>query len=129
MNNSIEDKLKKYILNNYKSLREFSIKCNIPYSTINSIFQRGIMNSNINNVIKICAFLNLSVDSISNGSLVGIEEKFDHSILSEQEQILLNNFNKLNDEGKERLLNYSDDLVSSKKYIQSDTLGLDKKVG
>ena len=50
-------------------------------------------------------------------------------VLIEEEQILLNNFNQLNDEGKERLLNYSDDLVSSKKYIQSDTLGLDKKVG
>lgn len=50
-------------------------------------------------------------------------------VLIEEEQILLNNFNQLNDEGKERLLNYSDDLVSSKKYIQSDTLRLDKKVG
>lgn len=51
------------------------------------------------------------------------------AVLNEEEQLLLNNFNKLNDEGKERLLNYSDDLVSSKKYIQSDTFGLDKKVG
>lgn len=51
------------------------------------------------------------------------------SNLSDEEYLIIKNYRKLNDEGKERLLNYSDDLVSSKKYIQSDTLGLDKKVG
>lgn len=49
--------------------------------------------------------------------------------LSNEEHLIIKNYRELNDEGKERLLNYSDDLVSSKKYIQSDTLGLDKKVG
>ncbi len=39
--------------------------------------------------------------------------------------ILLNNFDQLNQEGRERLVETSDDMVSSGKYIKADTAELD----
>lgn len=40
---------------------------------------------------------------------------------------LMRNFDRLNQEGQERLVETSDDMVSSGKYIKSDPAGLGKK--
>lgn len=64
-----EEKLKEYILMRYKSIREFTQIADIPYTTMDSIFRRGIANSSINNVMKICKVLNLSVDALADGEL------------------------------------------------------------
>lgn len=40
--------------------------------------------------------------------------------------ILLHNFDQLNQEGREKLVDISDDMVSSGKYIKSDPAGLGK---
>ncbi|WP_159450365.1 helix-turn-helix domain-containing protein [Clostridium merdae] len=40
--------------------------------------------------------------------------------LDKQEQTLIQNYRALNDEGKEKLLDYSDDLVSSSKYTKNN---------
>lgn len=40
---------------------------------------------------------------------------------------LLRNFDRLNQEGQERLVETSDDMVSSGKYIKSDPAGLGKE--
>ena len=66
---SIETKLKDLILSRYKSLREFTIIVDIPYTTLDSILKRGIGNSSVNNVIKICNALNLSVDALAAGEI------------------------------------------------------------
>lgn len=58
----LEDKIKKIIIEKYGSIRQFALKIDVPYTTIDSILKRGIDNSNVNNVIKICKELNLSVD-------------------------------------------------------------------
>lgn len=62
-----EDKLKEYILTKYKSIREFTVAVDMPYSTIDSIFKRGIRKASIDNIIKICDFLNISVDALIEG--------------------------------------------------------------
>ena len=81
----IEDELKKLILEKYNSLRNFAIKIDIPYTTIDSILKRGIANSNVSNVIKICKALDISSDKLidegriipnilfDNGSLIDID--------------------------------------------------------
>ncbi|WP_283608605.1 helix-turn-helix domain-containing protein [Faecalispora anaeroviscerum] len=40
--------------------------------------------------------------------------------LNKQEQTLIHNYRALNDEGQEKLLDYSDDLVSSSKYTKNN---------
>lgn len=66
---TIEDKLKEYILRRYSSIREFYTTHDIPGSTVHSMFKRGINNSSIANVIKICKALGISVDALAEGEL------------------------------------------------------------
>lgn len=67
---SIEEKLKNIILTRYMSIREFTQVADIPYSTLDSIFRRGVENSSVSNIIKICKILNLSVDALADGEIV-----------------------------------------------------------
>lgn len=70
-----EEKLKKLILSRYHSVREFTIEADIPYSTLDSIFKRGIGNSSVTNVIKICKALRISVDALADGDIVSSLER------------------------------------------------------
>ena len=60
----MEDEIKKMILEKYGSMRSFSDKIGLSNSTVVSILERGLMNSNITNVIAICKELNISVDKL-----------------------------------------------------------------
>lgn len=64
-----EDKLKELILSRYKSIREFIITIDMPYTTIDSMFKRGIGNSSVTNVIKICKALGISTDALADGEI------------------------------------------------------------
>lgn len=70
-----EDKLKDLILKRYHSIREFTIANDIPYTTIHSIFKRGIGNSSVSNIIKICKALNISADALADGEISPIKER------------------------------------------------------
>lgn len=58
----LENKIKDLIIEKYGSIRQFSLKIGLPYTTIDSILKRGIDNSNVSNVIKMCKALNISID-------------------------------------------------------------------
>lgn len=64
-----EELLKDYILKNYKSVRDFCISNDFPYSTVDSIFKRGLMKSSVSLIIKICDRLNIDVDSLVSGEI------------------------------------------------------------
>ena len=67
---SIEEKLREYILSNYKSIREFVKVAGLPYTTMDGILKRGIANASIGNVLKICKALQISADELANGRIV-----------------------------------------------------------
>lgn len=67
---TLEEKLKNLILTRYKSMREFTQIADIPYTTLDSILKRGVANSSIANIIKICDVLHLSVDALAEGEIV-----------------------------------------------------------
>ena len=71
-----EEKLKAYILTQYKSLRDFAQNSGvgIPYTTIDGILKRGVRNSSISNVIKLCSTLNISADELAKGMIVPLSE-------------------------------------------------------
>ncbi len=71
----VEDRLKNVILNKYKSLREFSIEYDIPYTTLKSMLDRGIGNSSVTNVIKLCKSLGISADALADGEIIPIRER------------------------------------------------------
>lgn len=65
-----EDKLREYILKRYSSIREFTIEVGMPYSTVASVLKRGIDNSSISNVFRICRALGISTDALADGQIV-----------------------------------------------------------
>ena len=64
-----EEMLKNVILSKYRSVREFTQQIGMPYSTISTIFKRGIDNSNVQNIIKICKALGISTDDLAVGKI------------------------------------------------------------
>ena len=72
---TIEEKLKDFILRRYPSIREFTSEIDIPYTTVDSIFRRGINNSSVSNVIKICKALRISADALADGEIVPIKTR------------------------------------------------------
>ena len=71
---STEEKLKEFILSKYSSVREFTLEIDFPYTTLDSLLKRGIGNSSVTNVLKICKALHISGDALANGEIVPIQE-------------------------------------------------------
>ncbi len=107
-NNSIEFKLRELILSRYKSINEFAKTTNMPYSTIDSIFKRGIENASVSNLSKICKTLDISLDMLTEGYIVTefsqkeVETKKETAIdifkVNDTEKTLIINFRRLNSE-------------------------------
>ena len=90
-----EEKLKVFILTKYRSLRQFTQEIELPYSTMTTLLKKGVNNSNVQTVIKICQALNISTDALAEGQIVPIEKSIDaevriEDILNEAKQKLLN---------------------------------------
>lgn len=74
---TIEEKLKNLILTRYNSVREFTLSIDMAYSTIDSIFRRGVQNATLTNIFKICKALNISADALERGEIIPVETKND----------------------------------------------------
>lgn len=64
-----EKRLQDYILTRYRSIREFTQSIDMPYSTFATILSRGIDNSSVTTIIKICKGLGISADDLANGRI------------------------------------------------------------
>lgn len=73
---TIEEKLKDLILTKYRSIREFTQTIDMPYSTFSTIISRGIENSSVNNVIRICKELGISADALADGRIVHVSNDY-----------------------------------------------------
>ena len=93
----IESQLKAFILSRFSSVREFSQKIDMPYSTLDSIFKRGIANASITNIIRICEALSISADELAGGRIVS---RIPDSITPDESN-LINQYRSLNEQGKE----------------------------
>ena len=87
-----EDKLKDLILSQYHSFREFTIVSDIPYSTFDSILRRGVANSTVTSVLKICKALHISADALARGEII---KTTDTPITQDVGEILENAKNQL----------------------------------
>ena len=103
---STENKLKDLILSRYKSIREFVIDIDMPYTTIDSMFKRGIGNSSVTNVIKICKALGISADALADGEIKAVNDR---------SAILLNDQIEIKE-----VLNETKDLLTHSDYVTLD---------
>ena len=114
-----EEKLKNYILERYKSIREFTIAIDMPYSTLTGVLTRGIDNSSVGVIFRICKALNISPDALADGEIVSRSLVIDGNQIDieikepkEVDQIL--------EDTKKRLLTYRDLLLDGKKVKKSE---------
>lgn len=68
----IEERLKNYINSRYASVNEFCEMANIPNSTLQTVFKRGITNTSSKTIFKICDALSLDVKALYAGEIKSI---------------------------------------------------------
>ena len=91
-----EDKLKQLILSRYSSIKSFAEENGMPYSTVRSILERGIMNANVENAIKICSVLGIRPEIFS--PLLGTPDSHPE---------ILTIYNQLEEPKQEKVLDYA----------------------
>ena len=102
--------LKQEILKQYKSVRQFAIEMEIPYSTLVTALDRGIEGMAYETVIRMCDRLSLNpVDfsSLENGESLG------EKIL---ENRVMQYYTQLNRKGRKKMLEMMEDYIQIDKY-------------
>lgn len=107
---NLEEYLKELILLKSASVKAFSEEIDIPYTTMHTILKRGVMNANVNNVIKICDGLDITpehlisfnnqvelkkIDEVQTNTMLGLAEVYEMSLEMRDE------FEQLKEELKE----------------------------
>ncbi|AVQ96843.1 hypothetical protein DRA42_11900 [Ethanoligenens harbinense] len=88
----------------YKSVRQFALAADIPYSTIKSGLKAGINGMAVETVIKMCATLGIQLESLMpNHTDFG-----DPRQLSSEEWRIITKFRNLSDNSKLELVRYLD---------------------
>lgn len=110
---SKEQILKSEILAQYKSVRQFAIEMDMPYSSLMSALDKGVSGMAYETIISICKKLGInpmdfSKNEVQNAS--SIDE------LSDQSKRLLTYYSKLNVDGKQRLIELAEDFTELKRY-------------
>ena len=118
-----EEVLKKIIEEKYQNVKAFSEKINIPYTTVRSILERGLLNAKVENVIRIADELNMRAE--------------DMLLLSEKENLnkdLYFYFEKLTKDSKLKVINFAKSKLDEQNTISDNvvpfptTLNLDAVV-
>lgn len=102
--------LKKEILKQYRSVRQFALEMGIPYSTLVTALERGIEGMAYGTVIRMCDKLSLNpVDfsSLDRDATLGAQ------LL---ENRVMQYYIKLNQTGRDRILELMDDFVQIDRY-------------
>lgn len=107
------DCLKKEILTQYKSIRQFAIEMDIPYSTLVTALDRGIEGMAYGTVIRICDKLHLN--PVDFTSLDEIGNTVNRKLLEDR---VMKRFLRLNKSGRERVLETMTDMAQLEKYAE-----------
>lgn len=102
--------LKKEILRQYKSVRAFALELGIPYSTMATALERGVDGMAYGTVMRICDALRLNPVDFSN-----LEQDASLAAIVLENRVM-QNYLKLNEEGREKILSLMDDFTQIEKY-------------
>lgn len=129
MQETLEERLKKYILDRYGDMKTFSEKSGIPNSTLSSMFQRGLFNSTIGRVIQLTSALDISIDELVDGKITPksliMQNATESSTISYD---LIRIYQTLNQEGKDFLLKQARLISQSDEYTQKALMLTDDNV-
>jgi predicted transcriptional regulator len=112
---TVEEELKKLIINKYNSLANFSRKFDFPWSTINGILTRGVNNSSVTTIIKLCRALNLDLEKLTRGIIA--EKEIDPKNVSDDYMLIAchHNTGKLTEEEKEEIKQFAEFVKNRRK--------------
>ncbi len=114
---SVENGIKQIIQSKYSSYNNFCKKVGLSKSTVDSLLSRGIKSGSMHTLIPICSELSISIDALVNDEILFIDGlDANKNTYSKNEVLLLENVKKLNDIGKNKVYDYTKDLVDSKNY-------------
>ena len=108
----LELQLKEMIIEKYGSLSKFCEKIGMPWTTLNSILNRGVSKSNITNILKITKELNADTAILASGTIIEFNDARNSRLLAYYE--------KLNSCNRNKLLKYAEGLYD----VQSSELEL-----
>lgn len=114
---TIEEKLKKKILDEFKSIRAFTQTANIPYSTIDTMLKKGIQGTGISTMIKVCTILSIDINELCSGEIVDKHKKIDlNEDILKEEGIKL--YKRLDTEDKAEIRGEMKGMLKADKYNQ-----------
>lgn len=104
----IEEQLKHLMELRFGSVKAFANQNDLPYSTVRSILSRGVMNSNADNVFKICSILEVDPKVLAEGG--------DFSSLSSPIHAI---YNQLEPTRQEKVLDYAEVQLGGQNKVTS----------
>ena len=70
---NLEEELRKLITDKFGSIRQFSIEIDLPYTTVLSILDRGVMNAKVLNVLKMCETLGIDPEALGDNKIIFVK--------------------------------------------------------
>lgn len=104
------------------SRKDFADQLQIPYTTLRN-YETDQREPGHKLLIKMAVLLHVSVDELIGYHAEATKESPDTAEAAPGDTLrstLLHNFDQLNQEGREKLVDFSDDMVATGKYIKSD---------
>jgi putative repressor len=109
-----EQQLRELIELKYGSVRQMALKIDMPASTINSILNRGILKSNVDNIFKICSALDIRPESLAEG--------MDFHKQNEDSSDIVAIYNQLDEERQENVVDYATALLNEQVSMKATTV-------
>lgn len=109
-----EQQLRELIELKYGSVRQMALKIDMPASTINSILNRGILKSNVDNIFKICSALDIRPESLAEG--------IDFHKQAENSSEIVSIYNQLDEERQENVVDYATTLLNEQVSMKATTV-------
>ena len=106
--------LKRVILSQYKSVRQFAVEMDIPYSTLVTALERGIEGMAYSTVIRICEALSLNPIDFSP-----LEEGEGLSAQITTKRVM-ERYSRFNKTGRRKILDILDDYAQIEMYTRPD---------
>ena len=109
-----EQQLRELIELKYGSVRQMALKIDMPASTINSILNRGILKSNVDNIFKICSALDIRPESLAKGIDFHKKDENSSDIVAIYEQ--------LDEDRQEKVVDYATVLLNEQVSMKASTV-------
>jgi hypothetical protein len=103
--------LRKLIENTGLNIKAFAEKANVPYTTLFSILERGVSKASVDNVIRICRTLGITIEGLENMANSNL------NIINEEPQTITANFDgdQFTEEEMKEIMEYARFIQSKRK--------------